>query len=165
LLAAGCSLLASASWAAKLGDPAAPLAIKEWVKGNPVDVKDGKNIYVVEFWATWCPPCRRSIPHLTEIQKKFKDKGVVVVGVSDEAPATVKPFVQKMAGQMDYTVAIDDGRKSNRGYMLAYGQNGIPHSFIVGKDGKVVWEGHPMDGLDEALARLVATGQTKPGAK
>ena len=101
LLAAGCSLLASAGWAAQLGDPAAPLAIKEWIKGNPVNVKDGKNIYVVEFWATWCPPCRRSIPHLTEIQKKFKDKGVVVVGISDEAPATVKPFVQKMAGEMD----------------------------------------------------------------
>ena len=76
--------VAMSSTAAKLGDPAAPLSIKEWVKGKPVDVKDGKNIYVVEFWATWCGPCRTSIPHLTELQKKFKDKGVVFVGVSDE---------------------------------------------------------------------------------
>lgn len=146
------------SYADKTGDPAAALEIKEWVKGSPVDVKDGKNVYVVEFWATWCPPCRRSIPHLTEIQKQFKDKGVVVVGVSDEKPETVKPFVKKMGDQMDYTVAVDDGRKTFKSYMQAYGQRGIPHAFIVGKDGKVVWHGHPMDGLDKALTRIVGAG-------
>ena len=142
--------------AAELGDPAAPLAIKEWAKGKAVDVKDGKNIYVVEFWATWCPPCRMSIPHLTEIQKNFKAKGVVVVGISDEKSETVQAFVKKMGDKMDYTVAIDDSRKTSKGYMTAYAQNGIPHSFIVGKDGKVAWHGHPMDGLDKALEKLTA---------
>ncbi|MBI5772694.1 MAG: TlpA family protein disulfide reductase [Verrucomicrobia bacterium] len=142
--------------AAKLGDPAAPLAIKEWVQGKAVDVKDGKNIYVVEFWATWCPPCRTSIPHLTELQKKFKDKGVVFVGISDEDAATVKPFVTKMGKEMDYIVACDDDRKSNTGYMQAYGQGGIPTAFIVGKEGKVLWFGHPMAELEETLAKIVA---------
>src|SRR5688572_28676628 len=67
---------------ANRGDPAAPLKIKEWVKGGPLDVHDGKNVYVVEFWATWCPPCRTSIPHLAELQKRFKNRGVVIVGIS-----------------------------------------------------------------------------------
>ena len=142
--------------AGKLGDPAAPLAIKEWVKGKPIDVKDGKNIYVVEFWATWCGPCLRSIPHLSEMQKKFKDKGVVFVGISDEASATVKPFVEKMGEKMDYTVACDDERKSNAGYMGAYGQGGIPTAFIVGKDGKVQWFGHPMAELEKTLEQIIA---------
>ena len=76
--------LALSAVSAELGDPAAPLQIAEWVKGKPVDLAadKGKKIFVVEFWATWCGPCRASIPHLTEMQKKFKDKNVVFIGVS-----------------------------------------------------------------------------------
>jgi thiol-disulfide isomerase/thioredoxin len=144
------------AFAARIGDAAAPLAITEWVKGKAVDVKNGQNICVVEFWATWCGPCRVSIPHLTKLQKRFKDKGVVVVGISDETADKVKPFVEQQAEKMDYVVAIDDARKSNKGYMEAYGQNGIPHAFIVGKDGKVLWHGHPMAGLDQALEDMLA---------
>lgn len=142
--------------AARLGDPAAPLSIKEWIKGKATDVKDGKNIYVVEFWATWCGPCRVSIPHLTEVQARFKDKGVVVVGISDETAEKVKPFVQGQGAKMDYIVAIDDERKTSRAYMEAFNQNGIPHAFIVSKEGRVVWHGHPMDGMDKALEAIVA---------
>jgi thiol-disulfide isomerase/thioredoxin len=55
----------------KIGDPAARLKGLQWVKGGPVKLQKG-NIYVVEFWATWCPPCRVSIPHLTKLQKKIQ---------------------------------------------------------------------------------------------
>ncbi len=149
-------VIAVPAWAAKLGDPAAPLVIKEWIKGKPVDVKDGKNVYVVEFWATWCGPCKVSIPHLTEMQKTFKDKGVVFVGISDEPAAKVKPFVEKMAEKMNYIVACDDNRQSNEGYMVAYGENGIPCAFVVSREGKVIWHGHPMDGLDQVLGQIVS---------
>ena len=118
--------------AARLGDAAAPLAIKEWIKGKPVEVKDGKNIYVVEFWATWCLPCKFSIPHLTDLQQKLKDKGVVFVGISSEPAEKVKPFVQQMGTNMDYTVAIDtEDNRSRRGYTVAYWQQSIPVCFIV----------------------------------
>ena len=146
----------SAVRAAELGQAAAPLKISEWIKGKPIDLAaaKGRQIVVVEFWATWCPPCRTSIPHLTEMQKKFKD--VVFIGVSDEESATVKKFVNKMGDQMDYTVAIDDDQQTSKGYMEAFGQNGIPHAFIVDLEGRVVWSGHPMAGLDEALAEVLA---------
>ena len=142
--------------AAKIGDPAAPLTIKEWVKGQAVNVKDGKSLYVVEFWATWCGPCRTSIPHLTKLQKQFKDKGVVFIGISDETADKVKPFVEQMADKMDYVVAIDNERKTSDGYMTAYGQGGIPCAFVVGKDGKVLWVGHPMDNLDKTIEDVLA---------
>lgn len=150
--------LSPPSHAADIGDPAAPLKIAEWVKGSPISLADakGKKILVVEFWATWCGPCRTSIPHLTEIQKTFKDKGVVVIGVSDEESRVVKPFVEKMGDKMEYVVAVDDDGATSEGYMKAYGQNGIPHAFIVDQESRIVWHGHPMDGLDKALEQVVA---------
>src|SRR5215510_2305725 len=91
------SFFGVAASAADLGDPAAELNITKWVKGEPVRVMGGdQNIYVVEFWATWCPPCRTSIPHLTELQKRFQDKKVFVVGITDEKDDIVAPFVRKL---------------------------------------------------------------------
>jgi thiol-disulfide isomerase/thioredoxin len=158
---AACAVLSASALqlsAAELGEPAAPLDIAEWVKGDAVDLAavKGKKIVVVEFWATWCGPCRTSIPHLTELQKKFKDRGVIFVGVSDETPSKVRPFVDNMGDQMDYTVAVDRNRKTSAGYMGAYGVNGIPHAFIVDKEGRVAWHGHPMAAMDKVLDRLAA---------
>ena len=148
--------LAPLAPAAELGDAAKPLQISEWVKGKPVNLAatKGKQIVVVEFWATWCPPCRASIPHLTEMQKKFKD--VAFVGISDEDAATVKKFVAKMGTKMDYTVAVDDDKNTSAAYMGAFGIRGIPHAFIVDKMGRIVWHGHPMDNLEKTLEEVVA---------
>jgi thiol-disulfide isomerase/thioredoxin len=155
LLACGLALTTTTFAAGQLGDSAAPLQISEWTKGKPVNLAalKGKQVAVVEFWATWCPPCRASIPHLTELQKKFKD--VVFIGVSDEESAVVKKFVTKMGAQMDYTVALDQNRQTSAGYMGAYKIGGIPHAFIVDKQGRVVWHGHPMDRLEETLDQVV----------
>lgn len=144
--------------AAKIGDPAAPLAIQDWVRGEAVQLASGKGkqTYVVEFWATWCGPCRTSIPHLTELQKKFKDRHVTFIGVSDEPAAKVKPFVEKMGEKMEYTVASDPSRKTHQAYMEAYGQNGIPTAFVVDTQGRIAWVGHPMAGLDEVLEKVVS---------
>jgi thiol-disulfide isomerase/thioredoxin len=146
---------------AKRGDTAGPLKIKQWIKGAPMDPKDGKNVYVVEFWATWCGPCRVSIPHLTELQKRFQNKGVVIVGISDEDPAKLKPFVEKMAENMNYVVACDDDYQTSASYMEAFGYNTIPTAFVIDKNGKVVWDGHPMAGLDQAIENALAAGQDK----
>ena len=122
----------------------APVA--HWVKGEPVDVSSG--VHVVEFWATWCPPCLTSIPHLTALQEKYADRGVNIIGVSSEELDTVEPFVEKMGDKMAYTVAIDGG--ISKDYMEKYNIGGIPHAFVV-KDGEIVWHGHPMAKLEAAI--------------
>jgi tetratricopeptide (TPR) repeat protein len=92
-----------------VGDEAPAISVSNWVKGDPVDRLDPKKTYFVEFWATWCEACRLTIPHLTELQKKYKGKGVTIIGVSvDQNQNAVMPFVEKMGDKMNYTIAIDD---------------------------------------------------------
>src|ERR1700744_5719893 len=57
-----------------LGDPAPPLRVKEWIKGTPVENFEKGRVYVVEFWATWCAPCRAAMPHLSSLASKYKHK-------------------------------------------------------------------------------------------
>jgi len=109
----------------------------------------------VEFWATWCGPCRVSIPHLTELQAKFKDKDVTMVGVSDETPEIISPFVKEMGAKMNYVVAADTDRKTFASYMEAFEQGGIPTAFVVDKAGKIVWYGHPMGDLETVLEKVI----------
>ena len=117
-----------------------------WLNTDPLSLEGlrGK-IVVLEFWATWCPPCRTTIPHLAEMYNAYKDKGVALVSLTNEPRETVEPFVEKM----DMPYPVGGGSPSGR----AYGVRGIPHAFIVSPAGKVVWEGHPMGGLAEALEK------------
>jgi len=156
--AMGLFLVTTPLRAAELGMDAPPLNIAKWVKGGPVTLTSGKGsqVYVVEFWATWCGPCRTSIPHLTELQKKFKDKNVTIVGVSDEEVAKVRPFVDEMGAKMDYAVAVDNNRATYAKYMNAFNQNGIPTAFVVDQAGKIVWLGHPMGDLENVLDQVVS---------
>jgi thiol-disulfide isomerase/thioredoxin len=106
-------------------------------------------VVVVEFWATWCPPCRKSIPHLMELHEKHAKNGLVILGLTDEDKATVEPFIEKM--KVNYIIGY--GSKTGD----EYGVRGIPTAFVVGADGKLVWHGHPMKpefekAIEDALA-------------
>ncbi len=135
----------------EVGDSAPGLSIEEWVKGSETTIEDG-NIYIIEFWATWCAPCRRSIPHLTEIQEVYGDHGITVIGISDEDVEKVQPFVKSQGKKMDYTVAVDRRGATKREWMDAAGKEGIPTAFIVTREGKVAYIGHPLE--DEMLRVL-----------
>lgn len=142
--------------ALKVGDTAPPLAIRKWVKGKPVDKLSKETIYVVEFWATWCGPCRTTIPHLTKLQKEYADKNVVFMGVSpEEDDALVEKFVKEMGDKMDYRVALDRNEKMMSSWFNAAGQRGIPCAFLIDRKSKIAWIGHPgrLEGELEKLVR------------
>ncbi|MFG0329735.1 MAG: redoxin domain-containing protein [Phycisphaerales bacterium] len=144
-----------------VGDAAPAIEISHWVKGEEVKSFENGKVYVVEFWATWCGPCRASMPHISELQTEFRDYGVTFIGVSDEKLATVVDFLAQKDDEnvlwydkIDYTLATDPDRSVFDSYMKAAGQNGIPTAFIVGKTGEVEWIGHPVR-IDDPLAKVV----------
>jgi thiol-disulfide isomerase/thioredoxin len=147
----------------KAGDKAPAIKVGTWVKGKPVTTFESGKVYVMEFWATWCGPCIRGIPHLTKLQKEYKDQGVTVVGTAiwqraetqADRQAKVTSFVTTQGDKMNYTIAVDDDKWMANNWMRPAGRNGIPSAFIVGKTGKIEWIGHPIS-MDNALKGIVA---------
>lgn len=139
-----------------IGDPAAPLVVTEWIKGQPVEIKAGTNIFVVEVFTSSSTASRASITNLNALQRQFKDRGVVVVGISDEPAERLKGFLAEAGAGIEYAVAADDGRKTTLNYMMPVGKRGVPYSFVVGRDGKLQWHGHPEEGLAEALEQITS---------
>ncbi|MCK5803663.1 MAG: TlpA family protein disulfide reductase [Lentisphaeria bacterium] len=132
-----------------------------WVRNKPKDI-EGK-VLIVEFWATWCPPCRKSIPHLKELQEKYGEKGLVIMGLTSEARGTIVKFAKK--NDMTYAVGLDKkGRLAKD-----FGVRGIPSAALVDRSGKVVWKGHPMrldeSQIEELLAQKVEAKDKKTKSK
>ncbi|MBI3870079.1 MAG: redoxin family protein [Verrucomicrobia bacterium] len=159
LLAWGIGLSSQRASALAIGDMAPPLQPGRWVQGDPVARFETNKAYIVEFWATWCGPCRISIPHVNEIHQKYKDKGLVVIGqsVMEHQPGTVEPFLRQMGSNMTYRVAVDNASGAmSETWMEAMGMNGVPTAFLVGKDGRIAWVDHPMRITDELIDTLLA---------
>lgn len=107
-------------------------------------------VVLLDFWASWCGPCREELPHIEKIHKELSGKGLVVLGINDEPPDVAKKFVKEQG--LTFTTLHDDGGKVHR----LYGVEFIPTTIIVGRDGKVVerFVGYTEEGkIREALKR------------
>ena len=105
------------------------------LNGKSVKLSDFKGkVVILDFWATWCPPCRAEIPHFVELQNQYKDKGLVIVGVSlDEGgPAVVSSFVKEQ--KINYPIVM-----GNEDVSTAYGNiQAIPTTFVIDTNGNIV---------------------------
>lgn len=142
----------------QIGDPAPPLRLAKIIAG-PSDAKrlnDG-DITVIEFWATWCAPCVAGIPKLDEIARRHRSDGVFVIGVTREEETVVDDFLGRLesTGRPTYAIAIDDDGQTTAAYMAASRRQGIPCVFVVDRNGRIAWLGHPKD-LADPLRRIVA---------
>jgi len=143
-----------------IGDQAPSLSLRDWIKGNPVQQFEKGQVYVLEFWATWCIPCKSAMPHLSALARQYKGKvtfiGIDIYEFKTTSFSKVKSFVDSMGRQMDYNVATEDSNFMVINWIDASGtkDNGIPTSFIVNADGKLAWIGHPSN-IDEILPKIV----------
>ena len=107
-------------------------------------------IVVVDFWATWCPPCVKSIPHLVELNKELGPKGLVTVGISlDQGPGVIPPFAKK--NNMTWPTIMD--KQNGAEHSAVWGVNSIPRVFILDPEGTVTWTGNPLSNEFEKALR------------
>ena len=127
-----------------LGKPAPELVVGEWIGRKP-ETK-GKFV-LVDFWATWCGPCRKAIPELNSLHKEFGDR-LVVIGLSDEEKSVVEKF---KTVQIEYFSAVDPEARMKE----AVGVKGVPHVLLIDPEGVVRWEGFPLLTGHELTAGVV----------
>lgn len=171
LMAVGAGNLSANENLAKLtiGSKAPSINIEHWLS-MPDGFEEVKRfqkdrVYVVEFWATWCGPCLRAMPHIAEVAEKYAEQGVQVIGVSSEDLSKVETFLEKKwkKGEPEtwaditskYCLTCDPDESVKKGIFRAAGQTGIPRAFIIGKTGHIEWIGHPTR-IDDPLEKVVA---------
>ncbi|HTF29588.1 MAG TPA: TlpA disulfide reductase family protein [Flavitalea sp.] len=143
-----------------IGDPAPPLRVREWIKGAPVQKFEKGMVYVVEFWATWCQPCRAAMPRLSAIAREYKDSvtilGIDIYEMESTSMKKIKAFVDSMGDRMDYLVAVGDSNSIAAEWINAAGEEntGIPKTIVVNAEGRLAWIGHPSD-LNKVLPKIV----------
>ena len=128
-----------------------PFFVQEWITKQP---KMDKKLLVIDFWATWCGPCRASIPHMNETATTFA-ADVVCVGISDESKSAFDAGMIKNkleVSSFTYSLALDPSNKLSSFFKV----KGIPSCAVVSSDGIVRWQGQPTELDDATLTQLVA---------
>lgn len=109
-------------------------------------------VVLVNFWATWCPPCRKEMPDLDALYKKFKGKGLVILAIDDEEVGKIKPYL--VEHPVSYPILLDPGRRTNESFRV----DGIPKSFVYDREGKLVAQSIDMRTQKQFLEMLAAAG-------
>lgn len=117
-----------------VGKPAPDFDLPD-LEGNKVELSSMKGkVLILDFWATWCPPCKEEVPHLVRLQSKYRDQGLQIVGLSLDAggASVVKPFAEEHDVNYTMLIATDETAKAYGGVAM------IPTTFVVDRSGVVV---------------------------
>jgi peroxiredoxin len=109
-------------------------------------------VVLLNFWATWCPPCRKEMPDLEMLYREFKDQGLVILAISDEDADKVAPFIAQQ--KVTYPILLDPGRKVNELFQI----EGIPKTFVYDRNGKLVAQSIDMRTRRQFLEMLAQAG-------
>lgn len=139
-----------------VGDPAPQLQVGHWINTKGFTMEELKDkVVLIDFWATWCRPCVAGIPKMIERQKKYGDQ-LMVIGLTPETNVShLERFVKKRP-ELTYPIALDDASATTVSYYKPFGVNSYPHAYLIDKQGKLRWHGHPDDKeMEKVLEKLM----------
>ncbi len=147
------------------GRKAPEFKVEKWLTpaGKPAAPDTKGKVVLIDYWATWCGPCKRLIPELNQWQKEFKND-LVVIGISDEPAAKVDEFLKRTT--VEYAMAVDTRRNEMTKSMI--GIAGIPHVMVIDSTGICRWQGFPQLPEDtlttEVLRQIIAADKAQRAA-
>lgn len=110
------------------------------------------SVVLVNFWATWCPPCRKEMPDLDALYRKYQKQGLVILSITDQPEATVRPFLADK--HYSYPIVLDPGRKVHEMFSI----EGIPRSFAYNREGKLTGQAIDMRTMNQFVRMLQEAG-------
>ncbi|WP_199117488.1 TlpA disulfide reductase family protein [Pedobacter sp. ASV28] len=141
----------------KIGQPAITI-IQNDVNGKPVSLADFKGKYVlIDFWASWCVPCRKENPHLVKAYHQFKDKGFTILGISLDKPDARDAWIKAIADDQLEWPQVSDLKFWDNEAARAYGVKSIPSNFLIDPNGKIIAKGLRGERLATKLAELIGS--------
>lgn len=150
----------AAAQAFKIGDKAPSLGGKvNWLKGEPVNEFKPGQVYVIDFWATWCAPCIEAMPKINALANDYRDKGVTVIGAAIWPQADAEPtdeYVRERGDAMNFVVAEDIDSQVAQAYMASAELAGIPITMVINQEGRLAWIGHPQMDVESIVDQVLA---------
>nr|WP_276315597.1 TlpA disulfide reductase family protein [Mesorhizobium jarvisii] len=146
----------------QIDSPAPSIKVENWLRGEPLTTFEPGKVYIIEFWATWCGPCVDGMSHLMQLQEKYRDSGVEIVGVAaseaaptaDEARSKLDAWLTEKFSNLNYRMAFDSTGEMKKLWMEPSFSFTIPTSFVVDRDAHIAFIGGPTK-LDEVLPKVL----------
>lgn len=146
----------------KVGQPAPPITVTDWIANVPVDTNLANKFIVLEFWATWCGPCIEAVPHMNSLQVKFNRPDLYFVSITDESRQKVERFLKRV--ELKSIVVSDQNNKTQA--LFGDGVKGVvqlPLTVLINDKGDVSWMGLPFDLSESMIADFLSGKKLESG--
>ncbi len=152
----------------KIGDPAPPVKVQTWLRGQPVTHFETGKVYVLDFWATWCGGCIISFPHISEIANKYKSRvsfssidtyeAIGDTEKKEDPVVKVSKFLKTPPGRnLKLSVAVDGGSNAMwNAWIKPLRRAGLPTTYVIDQEGKIAWMDVNLDHLEWVLDQVLA---------
>jgi thiol-disulfide isomerase/thioredoxin len=137
-----------------IGTTIKELTITDYLQNKPADTNYNNKFKVLEFWATWCKPCLKAVPHLNKLQNKFKNKNIVFLSFTNQKPEETIKTLEKV--KFETIVVSDQTRKTQRDLKIE--NNGIlpiPRTVLIDDENKIVWYGSPQKLTEKLIEKFL----------
>jgi thiol-disulfide isomerase/thioredoxin len=152
---------ATAQHTLEVGRAAPGLDLKKWYNGTETTIEPGK-VYVIDFWSTSNASSKKIVPILNDFHKRHSEKGLVIIGVTEESAEILDSFIRGQGDRMSYRVGIDRNKSTTRAWMQAAELKNIPATFVVDRSGRVVYIGSALQPEFTRAVTLTLAGRYDP---